>query len=173
MPTIALGEEGPGTTPCLSPCPRTRRGSPTSWAASRATRASSSGGTIDRGQRPVRRARGAHRVRRRVRARGTGVHAAGARLRRPARGALRLLPPAELRVQGGWWETCSSARPQTVAEYNGTEKASHVKDKLVEMNHLNETLYCGCIACASEGRPPAERHLVRGTRSWPTCTSRT
>jgi 4-hydroxybutyryl-CoA dehydratase / vinylacetyl-CoA-Delta-isomerase len=41
---------------------------------------------------------------------------------------------------------------QTIAEYNGVEKASHVKDKIVEMNHLNETLYCGCIACASEGR---------------------
>jgi len=40
---------------------------------------------------------------------------------------------------------------QTVAEYNGVAKASHVKDKTVEMNHLNETLYCGCIACASEG----------------------
>ena len=40
---------------------------------------------------------------------------------------------------------------QTIAEYNGVEKASHVKDKIIEMNHLNETLYCGCIACASEG----------------------
>jgi 4-hydroxybutyryl-CoA dehydratase/vinylacetyl-CoA-Delta-isomerase len=40
---------------------------------------------------------------------------------------------------------------QTVAEYNGVANASHVKDKIVEMNHLNETLYCGCIACASEG----------------------
>ena len=40
---------------------------------------------------------------------------------------------------------------QTVAEYNGAAKASHIKDKIVEMNHLNETLYCGCIACASEG----------------------
>jgi len=40
---------------------------------------------------------------------------------------------------------------QTVAEYNGVEKASHIRDKIVEMNHLNETLYCGCIACASEG----------------------
>jgi 4-hydroxybutyryl-CoA dehydratase/vinylacetyl-CoA-Delta-isomerase len=40
---------------------------------------------------------------------------------------------------------------QTAAEYNGAERASHVKDKIVEMNHLNETLYCGCIACASEG----------------------
>ncbi|TFH42437.1 MAG: 4-hydroxybutyryl-CoA dehydratase [Chrysiogenales bacterium] len=41
---------------------------------------------------------------------------------------------------------------QTITEYNGTERASHVKDKIIEMNQLNETLYCGCIACASEGR---------------------
>ncbi|MDP3286059.1 MAG: 4-hydroxyphenylacetate 3-hydroxylase C-terminal domain-containing protein, partial [Desulfobacterales bacterium] len=41
---------------------------------------------------------------------------------------------------------------QTAAEYNGAEKASHIKDKIVEMNHLNETLFCGCIACAAEGR---------------------
>jgi aromatic ring hydroxylase len=26
-----------------------------------------------------------------------------------------------------------------------------VKDKIIEMNHLNETLCCGCIACAFEG----------------------
>lgn len=44
---------------------------------------------------------------------------------------------------------------QTVAEYNGVEKASHIRDKIVEMNHLNETLYCGCIACASEGQKEA------------------
>jgi 4-hydroxybutyryl-CoA dehydratase / vinylacetyl-CoA-Delta-isomerase len=40
---------------------------------------------------------------------------------------------------------------QTAAEYNNVDRASHIKDKLIEMNHLNETLYCGCIACASEG----------------------
>lgn len=50
---------------------------------------------------------------------------------------------------------------QTVAEYNGAEKASHVKDKIVEMNHLNETLFCGCIACASLGhREPSGTFLV-------------
>ena len=37
------------------------------------------------------------------------------------------------------------------AEYNGADKASHVKDKLIEMTHLNETLYCCGIACSSEG----------------------
>jgi 4-hydroxybutyryl-CoA dehydratase/vinylacetyl-CoA-Delta-isomerase len=37
------------------------------------------------------------------------------------------------------------------AEYNGAQKASHVKDKLIEMTHLNETLYCCGIACSTEG----------------------
>ncbi len=38
-----------------------------------------------------------------------------------------------------------------ISEYNGTEKASHVKDKLVEMTHLNETLYSCGIACSTLG----------------------
>ena len=37
------------------------------------------------------------------------------------------------------------------AENNGVEKASAVKDKLIEMIHLNETLYCCGIACSSQG----------------------
>ncbi len=37
------------------------------------------------------------------------------------------------------------------ADYNGVAKASAVKDKLIEMTHLNETLYCCGIACSSEG----------------------
>jgi 4-hydroxybutyryl-CoA dehydratase/vinylacetyl-CoA-Delta-isomerase len=50
---------------------------------------------------------------------------------------------------------------QTAAEYNGAEKASHVRDKIIEMNHLNETLYCGCIACAAEGhREPSGTYYV-------------
>lgn len=50
---------------------------------------------------------------------------------------------------------------QIAAEFNGVEKASHVRDKIVEMNHLNETLYCGCIACASEGhREPSGTYCV-------------
>ena len=38
-----------------------------------------------------------------------------------------------------------------IADYNGTKKASHVKDKIIEMVHLNETLYACGIACSSEG----------------------
>ena len=39
------------------------------------------------------------------------------------------------------------------ADYNGANKASHIKDKLIEMTHLNETLYCCGIACSAEGYP--------------------
>ena len=39
------------------------------------------------------------------------------------------------------------------ADYNGAAKASHIKDKLIEMTHLNETLYCCGIACSAEGHP--------------------
>lgn len=39
------------------------------------------------------------------------------------------------------------------AQYNGADKASHIKDKLIEMTHLNETLYCCGIACSAEGHP--------------------
>ncbi len=37
------------------------------------------------------------------------------------------------------------------ADYNGASKASHVKDKIIEMTHLNETLYACGIACSSQG----------------------
>lgn len=38
-----------------------------------------------------------------------------------------------------------------ISEYNGVPKASHVKDKIIEMIHLNETLYSSGIACSCEG----------------------
>jgi 4-hydroxybutyryl-CoA dehydratase/vinylacetyl-CoA-Delta-isomerase len=38
-----------------------------------------------------------------------------------------------------------------ISEYNGTENASHIRDKLVEMTHLNETLFSCGIACSSLG----------------------
>ncbi|UZW13609.1 4-hydroxyphenylacetate 3-hydroxylase family protein [Clostridium pasteurianum] len=37
------------------------------------------------------------------------------------------------------------------ADYNGAARASHIKDKLIEMTHLNETLYACGIACSAEG----------------------
>ena len=39
----------------------------------------------------------------------------------------------------------------TVADYNGVANASHIKDKLVEMTHLNETVYAAGIAASFEG----------------------
>ncbi len=50
---------------------------------------------------------------------------------------------------------------QTICEYNGVQKASHVKDKIIEMNHLNETLFCGSLSCAAEGhREPSGTYCV-------------
>jgi len=40
---------------------------------------------------------------------------------------------------------------QTIAEYNGVAQAPHVRDKITEMNHLNETIFCCSLACAYEG----------------------
>jgi 4-hydroxybutyryl-CoA dehydratase/vinylacetyl-CoA-Delta-isomerase len=49
----------------------------------------------------------------------------------------------------------------TIAEYNGVAKASHIQDKIVEMTHLNETLYSCGIACSAAGnKTPAGNYLV-------------
>lgn len=47
------------------------------------------------------------------------------------------------------------------ADYNGVPKASHIKDKLIEMMHLNETLYACGIACSCEGKKmPAGNYQI-------------
>lgn len=49
----------------------------------------------------------------------------------------------------------------TIAEYNGVEKASHIRDKLTEMVHLNETIFACGMACSSCGSAtPAGNYLV-------------
>ena len=40
-----------------------------------------------------------------------------------------------------------------IAEYNGVDQAGHVRDKLVEMTHLNETIYSSAIASSHEAKP--------------------
>jgi len=42
-----------------------------------------------------------------------------------------------------------------VADMSGYGRASHIKDKLNQMMHLTETLYCCAIACSAEGKPTA------------------
>jgi 4-hydroxybutyryl-CoA dehydratase/vinylacetyl-CoA-Delta-isomerase len=39
----------------------------------------------------------------------------------------------------------------TIAEYNGVQEASHIKEKITEMVHLNETMYACGLACSHEG----------------------
>lgn len=47
------------------------------------------------------------------------------------------------------------------AEMGGYEKASHIKEKLIEMTHLNETIYACGIACASQGtKLPAGNYII-------------
>jgi len=42
-----------------------------------------------------------------------------------------------------------------IADMNGVAKASHIRDKLVEMAHLNETIASSALASAHEARPMA------------------
>lgn len=47
------------------------------------------------------------------------------------------------------------------ADYNGVPKVNHIKDKLIEMTHLNETLYACGIACSAEGeKMPAGNYQI-------------
>jgi 4-hydroxybutyryl-CoA dehydratase/vinylacetyl-CoA-Delta-isomerase len=43
----------------------------------------------------------------------------------------------------------------TAAAYNGVEKSSHVREKLVEMTHLNETIYATGLASSYQSQPTA------------------
>lgn len=51
-----------------------------------------------------------------------------------------------------------------MAEYNGTAKASHIKDKMIEMILLNETLHASSLAAGYESRPlPAGNYYPQST----------
>jgi 4-hydroxybutyryl-CoA dehydratase/vinylacetyl-CoA-Delta-isomerase len=43
----------------------------------------------------------------------------------------------------------------TIAEYNGVEKSAHIRDKLVEMTLLNETIFATGMASSYQSRPTA------------------
>ncbi len=48
-----------------------------------------------------------------------------------------------------------------IGQMNGVARASHIRDKIVEMIHLNETLFACGIACSARGQPtPAGNYLV-------------
>ncbi|MEA4846264.1 MAG: 4-hydroxyphenylacetate 3-hydroxylase family protein [Clostridiaceae bacterium] len=49
----------------------------------------------------------------------------------------------------------------TMAEYNGVPKVSHIKDKLIDMINMSETMYNCSIACSCEGcKTPAGSYYV-------------
>jgi 4-hydroxybutyryl-CoA dehydratase/vinylacetyl-CoA-Delta-isomerase len=48
-----------------------------------------------------------------------------------------------------------------IARMNGVEKASHIRDKIVEMIHLNETMFACGIACSARGhQTPAGNYEI-------------
>jgi 4-hydroxybutyryl-CoA dehydratase/vinylacetyl-CoA-Delta-isomerase len=48
-----------------------------------------------------------------------------------------------------------------LAQMQGTDKGSHIRDKITEMIHLSETLYSSSIACSAEGQPtPSGAYMV-------------
>lgn len=54
----------------------------------------------------------------------------------------------------------------TIAEYNGVSEAHHIRDKITEMNHLNETTYACGLACSAEGyQTPSGTFLVNSLLS--------
>ena len=50
-----------------------------------------------------------------------------------------------------------------LARYNGVARASHVREKLVEMIHLNETMFCCGVACSALGAPTAAGNYMIDT----------
>jgi 4-hydroxybutyryl-CoA dehydratase/vinylacetyl-CoA-Delta-isomerase len=55
---------------------------------------------------------------------------------------------------------------QLIAEYQGTAKASHIKDKIIDMIQLNETMMSCSLACAYEGhREASGTYLVDTLRA--------
>ena len=48
-----------------------------------------------------------------------------------------------------------------IARMNGADKASHIREKLVDMIHLNETMFCAGIACSALGhQTPAGNYEI-------------
>jgi len=55
---------------------------------------------------------------------------------------------------------------QLIAEYQGTAKASHIRDKIIDMIQFNETLMSCSLACAYEGhREASGTYLVDTLRA--------
>ena len=105
------------------------------------------------GQQEVRRPGSSRSIRRRVHSKRIHIHGRRIRLRRHDGREIRRIPPSVIRRMQSRRRRRSDRSSRPCAEYNGVEKASAVKDKLIEMTHLNETLYgCG-IACSAEGCP--------------------
>ena len=55
---------------------------------------------------------------------------------------------------------CMIGAALTMMDYNGTSKAGHHKQKVIDMIHRAETLYGCCLAASYEGPEAALGHLL-------------
>ncbi len=55
---------------------------------------------------------------------------------------------------------CLTGAVSYLAQIQGTAKASHVKDKVTEIIHLSEILYCSSIACSAGTPTPSGAYMV-------------
>lgn len=78
------------------------------------------------------------------------LHGRRIRISLHAGGSLHLLHRRSYVCETGVGDVLIAAAA-TVADYNGVEKASHIRDKQVEMTHLNETIYGMGIAASCQG----------------------
>ena len=166
MPTAALGRKT-ATTPSRSRCPANAGHSSTSSAARPTTRQAGARAGIDQGN-PATAARRRWWSSTTSSCPGSGSSCAARRVRRPAGGTLRRRITA--RTTGAArraWPTSSSAPPALRRVQRRRAGASHVRDKVVEMVHLAETLYCG-IACSAEGSPAPPPASILVDLCWPT-----
>ena len=98
------------------------------------------------------RRRSARRLRQCFRSLGTGFHVRRNRIQRhPCRERFATLHRQNYGgCKGGVADVIIGATALT-AQYQGSLGASHIKDKLVEMLHLAETVYAGSVACSALG----------------------
>ncbi len=154
MPTQAMGEADKDFAVSFA-CPSDAEGLFMIYGRQSCdTRKMEDGADVDLGNKKVRRPGSSRSLRRCVHSKRIHIHGRRIRLCGHDGREIRRIPPSVIRrVQSRRRRRSDRSCCPFAAEYNGVEKASAVKDKLIEMTHLNETLYgCG-IACSSEGCP--------------------
>ena len=114
-----------------------------------------------RRQQKIRRPRSADGIRQPFHSLGECSYVRRVRVQRRTGGALRRLSSVKATAAAkSAWATFSSARRLWQPITTARTRPSHLKDKLIEMVHLNETLYACGIACSAEGSKTASGNYI-------------